>query len=123
MGKGSKKLRAKRRKKEREVGFEITAPVVLDKENERKEREVGFEIDIDEVLAEADKEFYDELERDAPPGVDPLSWYMHFSDLPKGKKATCEDCFDYKSGVCEGDGDPHNCFAFRHEGEARNNDA
>lgn len=47
----------------------------------------------------------------APPGVDPVMWFMHFSGLPEGEKATCEDCLDLKAGVCNGGVDPLACFS------------
>ncbi|MBK5102593.1 MAG: hypothetical protein JJE15_16700 [Desulfobacteraceae bacterium] len=47
----------------------------------------------------------------APRGVNKGMWFIHFGDLPKGKKATCSDCADFKMSVCEGGGDPYDCFS------------
>lgn len=53
-----------------------------------------------------------EIEKNpAPPGVDPVLWFTHFSGLPEGEKATCEDCADFNTGICEGGGDPVDCFS------------
>ena len=47
----------------------------------------------------------------APRGVDKGLWFMHFCGLPEGKKATCFDCADFEAGICEGGGDPYDCFS------------
>jgi hypothetical protein len=90
MGKGSKRVRAKRRKQMREEPFE----------------EHG---DLEGILNDG-KNMSELMNGGTPPGIDPILWSIHFPDLSKGKKPTCEDCIDYKAGVCEGGRNPVECF-------------
>lgn len=90
MGKGSTRVRAKRRKKMREEPFE---------EHRDQDGIINDGIIMSELMNVG-----------APPGIDPILWSIHFADLPKGKKPTCEDCTDYKAGVCKGGRDPFECF-------------
>jgi len=48
--------------------------------------------------------------------IDALLWEMHFhgstaAEFPGGKFPTCQDCEDFKMGLCSGGRDPLRCFS------------
>jgi hypothetical protein len=44
--------------------------------------------------------------------IDAVSWRIHFAGIPDSIVPACNDCLDWKGGICSKEGDPIECFLY-----------